>query len=62
MQDQSPYDRGQADSYYGRSERPHKWEGGKSVDTLTPEERKQYFKGFSDNEYERNFKDWGVFE
>lgn len=57
-----PYNRGAADSYYGRARRPHKWPNGhhelETVD-LTPEEKDEYHQGFNNNESEGNFKDWG---
>ena len=60
----SPYDRGGADSYYGREYAPHYWpEGtgsGKPVGhaDMTAEQVKEYYTGFNDNEAAGNFKDW----
>ena len=61
----SPFDRGSADSYYGRPWNPHKWpEGtyhGKRVDKedLTPDEVKAYHAGYEYNEDFGDKKDWG---
>jgi|688.fasta_scaffold898405_2 hypothetical protein len=56
----SPYDRGSADSYYGRRRNPHKWpEGtghGEKVTLTDPDEIEHYMKGYSEN---NDFKDWG---
>lgn len=60
-----PYDRGSADSYYGRVFSPHyyKKDTGSServeYDHMTPEEIEAYTAGWDDNEAEGNFKDWG---
>lgn len=56
----SPYDRGAADSYYRRGKRPHKIVAGKYIEDLTPEEMKEYDKGFEENEKDKIFKDYGV--
>mgnify|MGYP007102845355 CR=1 FL=1 len=60
-----PYDRGSADSYYGRGYRPHYFIGAtymtpevKEKD-MTPEEILAYAAGYNDNEEDGNFKDWG---
>lgn len=60
-----PYDRGAADSYYGRGYKPHYFTGPtyqsdrvELVD-MTPEEITAYTKGYNDNEDDGNFKDWG---
>ena len=54
------YDRGSADSYYGRRKDPHWYpEGtghGKKVTDLTEEELEEYNKGYDEN---TDFKDWG---
>ena len=56
-----PYDRGSADSYYGRPINPHYYvdKTGTSplvpIDKMTKEEIKAYLDGFKDNEKERNF-------
>jgi hypothetical protein len=56
----SLYDRGSADSYYGRSKNPHWYpEGtghGTKVTDLTEEEIIEYNLGFDEND---DFKDWG---
>ena len=48
------YDRGSADSYYGRSRDPHWWPEGTShgtrVDQLTPDEEAEYHAGYTYNE------------
>ena len=60
-----PYDRGNADSYYGRPFNPHYFKGDtyKSVEVslgqMSTEEIVAYTKGYNDNEAEGNFKDWG---
>tara|TARA_B100002019_G_scaffold98042_1_gene84454 strand:+ start:1302 stop:1547 length:246 start_codon:yes stop_codon:yes gene_type:complete len=60
-----PYDRGSADSYYGRGKNPHYYPhgtyNGKRVEEfeMTAEEIAEYHKGFDDNEADGNFKDWG---
>ena len=58
-----PYDRGAADSYYGRPFKPHYFVRGTAtspeVADLTDEEIAAYTAGFNDNEAEGNFKDWG---
>lgn len=54
------YDRGSADSYYGRRKDPHWYpEGtgrGERVTDLTEEEIKEYNLGYEEN---TDFKDWG---
>jgi len=56
------YDRGRADSYYGRAFSPHWYpEGtgnGPRVIDLTPQERAEYAAGYRDNEEEGDFKNW----
>lgn len=60
-----PYDRGSADSYYGRNRRPHYFKGAtysteEVIETdMTPEEIAAYNQGYDDNEAAGNFKDWG---
>lgn len=61
----SLYDRGRADSYYGRPRRPHYGGvgsdfGGESVliPGAWPEAEAEYNQGFDDNEADFNFKDW----
>ena len=61
----SPYDRGGADSYYGRPYAPHYWPEGTYNGCLVPYEDmstaqvKEYYTGYNDNEAAGNFKDWG---
>ena len=57
----SPYDRGRADSYYGRTHKPHKLipteHGGHEQQKLTdPHEIEAYTKGYHEN---GDKKDWG---
>ena len=65
MEHGSPYDRGGADSYYGRSAEPHWWpEGTYRGEQVTEEDMTEmqvsaYYKGYYDNETAGNFKDWG---
>lgn len=60
-----PYDRGSADSYYGRGYVPHYYKGdtynSARVDErhMTAEEIAAYKAGYYDNEESGNFKDWG---
>ena len=58
-----PYDRGSADSYYGRGFNPHYYTGdtynSERVEDLTAEEIEAYKAGYDDNEEDGNFKDWG---
>jgi len=58
-----PYDRGAADSYYGRPRSPHYYEGAtyatkRIVCEPGSNEEYEYNTGFDDNEYEQNFKEW----
>ena len=59
-----PYDRGSADSYYGRIYSPHYFLGDSysspKVETaqMTAEEIKAYSAGYNDNEDAGNFKEW----
>jgi hypothetical protein len=50
----SLHDRGSADSYYNRPRSPHWWpEGtgnGQKIETLTQEEREEYYAGYEYNE------------
>jgi len=59
----SLYDRGSADSYYGRPRDPHWYPGGtyngSKVQAVTEAERAEYEAGFRDNEESGSFKDWG---
>tara|TARA_R110002073_G_scaffold336077_2_gene530145 strand:+ start:5831 stop:6121 length:291 start_codon:yes stop_codon:yes gene_type:complete len=60
-----PYDRGTADSYYGRGHNPHYYEGGTGTSAkieqkdMTVEEIKLYDDGYEDNDKMGHFKDWG---
>jgi len=58
----SPYDRGSADSYYGRDRRPHKGgvggDSGPEVFQLSLEEIRAYHAGYNDNEADDNHKEW----
>ena len=55
----SPYDRGSADSYYGRKRNPHKWPkgtgNGEKVILTDPEEIAIYLLGYNENQ---DFKEW----
>ena len=61
----SPYDRGSADSYYGRPYAPHYWPNGTGkgypvpYSDMTTAQVIEYATGFQDNEADGNFKDWG---
>lgn len=61
----SPYDRGAADSYYGRPYAPHYWPEGTYKGfpvyyaDMTTAQVKEYYTGYNDNEDMGNFKDWG---
>lgn len=56
------FDRGSADSYYGRGRDPHWWPEGTShgerITDLTPEEVAEYMAGYDDNERFGDKKDW----
>lgn len=58
------YDRGSADSYYGRGRRPHFFLGGTYMSTevtepdMTDAEIEAYNRGYDDNEASGNHKDW----
>lgn len=60
-----PYDRGSADSYYGRGFNPHYFVGATysspeiTVDKMTQEEIDAYNAGYDDNEKNGDKKDWG---
>lgn len=60
-----PYDRGTADSYYGRSMNPHYYVGSTynsrriELNEMTKEEIEAYRKGYEDNETFGEYKDWG---
>lgn len=61
-----PFDRGMADSYYRRPRFPHKWPDGTYHGEqvvggdLTDEEVEAYEAGYEWNEWQGDFKDWGV--
>ena len=60
-----PYDRGSADSYYGRPKEPHFYPhgtyNGKRVEEfeMTQKQIDAYHRGYDENESAGNFKDWG---
>ncbi len=58
----SLFDRGSADSYYGRSQQPHYGgvggDSGPRVDQLTDEELAEYQAGYTYNELYGDKKDW----
>jgi len=60
----SPYDRGAADSYYGRPREPHYWPSGTCKGTMVPrdlmteEELYQYHHGYDWNEEYGDRKIW----
>ena len=59
-----PWDRGSADSYYGRGYNPHYYVGATysspkvEEKQMTPEEIEAYEAGFAANQAEGNFKNW----
>ena len=59
----SLWDRGSADSYYGRPRSPHWWpEGtgtGTKIEDLTAAERAEYMAGYDYNEQLGDRKNWG---
>ena len=60
----SPYDRGQADSYYGRDYWPHYFAGDThrsrriDMEQMTPSELAAYTAGYRDNEANGDKKEW----
>jgi hypothetical protein len=52
----SLYDRGAADSYYGRKIEPHYYIKSTRITDLTQEQIDEYCLGYSEN---IDFKDWG---
>lgn len=58
------FDRGSADSYYGRRANPHMYEGDTGstrlipVDEMTEEQRSDYLTGYAWNEECGDKKDW----
>ena len=65
MRHGGPYDRGGADSYYGRKFEPHYYKGDIYVSErvtekcMTTNEIAEYTAGYKDND---DFKDWGYDE
>lgn len=61
----SPFDRGSADSYYGRGAKPHYYKGGSytseivTEESMTAEEIEAYYAGYDWNESHGDKKDWG---
>jgi hypothetical protein len=59
----SLYDRGSADSYYGRPRNPHWYPNGTyrgdAVVALSAEESAEYHAGYDYNEQHGDKKDWG---
>lgn len=57
-----PFDRGSADSYYGRSPNPHKYPKGTGslprVEALTELEQAEYHAGYEHNEQCGDKKSW----
>jgi hypothetical protein len=59
-----PYDRGRADSYYGRGFNPHYFiqDTYRSQEitlvAMTGDEILEYAQGYKDNEAAQNFKEW----
>lgn len=60
----SPFDRGSADSYYGRPQQPHKYPNGTGnsprveAQDMTLAEMAQYFRGYEYNEQFGDKKNW----
>ncbi len=61
----SPYDRGSADSWYGRNPRPHYFIGATydskrfTLEEMSKKEVKEYWRGYDDNEEDLMMrKDW----
>lgn len=60
-----PFDRGSADSYYGRGARPHYYIGDTGLSDkvensgMNEDEIKEYYAGYEYNEQAGEFKDWG---
>ena len=57
------FDRGSADSYYGRRPSPHYGgvggDSGPRVEVSDPESVKEYLAGYEDNELNGDKKNWG---
>ena len=60
-----PYDRGSADSYYGRGHTPHYFTGATGfsdrieMKDMTSDQISEYSEGYEHNEKMGSFKDWG---
>jgi hypothetical protein len=56
----SPFDRGGADSYYGRGRSPHYFSGEVrvSMQDMTADEIEAYHAGYDENEELGVFKEW----
>ena len=60
-----PFDRGSADSYYGRPKDPHYYPNGTynepkiEQNAMTQAQIDAYHRGFEENEADGNFKDYG---
>ena len=65
MRHGGPFDRGGADSYYGRNFNPHYYKDGSysservGYKNMTEEEIEAYRAGWEDNEKAGIFKNWG---
>jgi hypothetical protein len=61
----NPFDRGSADSYYGRGAKPHWYPEGTghgeaiTEERMTAEEIEAYYAGYDYNEQYGDKKDWG---
>ena len=61
----SPFDRGSADSYYGRPRDPHYWPEGtnqgrrRDMVEMTAEQVQEYLAGYEENEQSGDKKNWG---
>ena len=59
-----PWDRGSADSYYGRPMNPHYWPNGTGFghkvtqEDMTDEEIEAYYDGYDENEMNGDKKEW----
>ena len=59
-----PWDRGSADSYYGRMPKPHYYVGGTGTsaevekENMTETEIMEYYAGYEYNELQGDKKDW----
>jgi len=65
MEHGGPFDRGSADSYYGRVPHPHHWPAGTGHgtkierDNMSQEQIDEYYAGYEYNEMLGDRKDWG---